>query len=108
VAEQVAIPAPDITPVLLFVEMAATIADVMDNGAEDADSSAEQRGMLATLLASIIVSTALVSLTFFLLGRFNAGRFVQFVPAVIIGGFFGSIGYKVREHKRPTAWTGWV
>ncbi len=82
---QVAIPAPDITPVLLIYEMVQSIDGDVD----------DVRVMLATILASVVFSTALIALVFFLLGRFNAGRFVHFVPAVIIYGFFGAIGYKV-------------
>ena len=88
------IPAPDITPVLLIVEMVEAIDDHMD----EADPAA----VLATVLASIVITTAVTALLFFILGRFFAGRFVQFVPAVIIHGFFGAIAYKASAATRAS------
>lgn len=94
----VAIPSPDITPVLLIVEMVETIESEM-GGSECLEECKDD--ILATVLGSIILSTASVALLFYVMGRFRFGRFVQFVPAIIVHGFFGAIGYKVSVRTLP-------
>ncbi|MEZ4859884.1 MAG: SulP family inorganic anion transporter [Caldilineaceae bacterium] len=49
----------------------------------------------ATVLGAILVSTGLTALTFWLLGRFQLGQLVRFVPYPVIGGFLAGTGWRL-------------
>ena len=50
---------------------------------------------LATMMFCIIFSTVILGIIFLTLGVARLTRFVQFVPATVLNGFLGAIGYKV-------------
>jgi SulP family sulfate permease len=50
---------------------------------------------LATALATIVLTSAMAGVGFWLLGRFNLGRLVRFIPYPVVGGFLAGTGFLV-------------
>lgn len=90
---------PDINPVLLFVEMSTIINSEMN---PDGDN---ELAAFVTMLCTLVLSTLILGVVFYTLGAFRLTRFVQFVPATVLNGFLGSIGYKVLKEAVATATT---
>ncbi|MEZ4719277.1 MAG: SulP family inorganic anion transporter [Caldilineaceae bacterium] len=53
----------------------------------------DEKVMLATGLAVIVLTSALAGVFFWVLGRFNLGRLVRFIPYPVVGGFLAGTGY---------------
>ncbi|MCB0072706.1 MAG: SLC26A/SulP transporter family protein, partial [Caldilineaceae bacterium] len=53
----------------------------------------DEEVMLATGLAVIVLTSALAGIFFWILGRFNLGRLVRFIPYPVVGGFLAGTGY---------------
>ena len=81
-----------IYPSLVFSSIALTIV-----------GTATAAEAIPTLLFSIVFSTFIVGVLFFLLGKFRLTRVVQFVPASLLGGFMACIGYKTLKAAFGTA-----
>lgn len=76
---------PQDAPAVITAVIASTIAGIM--------SSSRPESMLATILGTMILSAVLTGLFFWLLGRFNLGQLVRFVPYPVIGGFLAGTGW---------------
>ena len=60
-----------------------------------AGACAKADAVLPTVLVATALSTALIGLTFLLLGKFRLTEIVGFFPASVVAGFLSCIGYKV-------------
>lgn len=83
-AGQVCIPQDRIAPILGF--MSASIIAL-------AGADAAPEALFATLAAAIACSTLLTGLAVYLLGRFQMGNLIRFVPYPVIGGFLAGSGW---------------
>jgi sulfate permease, SulP family len=83
-AGTIAIPEDRVAPILAL--MAGLIIHSMGAGAAP-------ETIAMTVLASIMVSSLLVGLTCFLLGSFQWGNVVRFIPHPVIGGFLAGSGW---------------
>lgn len=71
--------------------LAAIVAGIASN----APTSLSGQGLFLTVVAAIIIATTLSGLVFYLLGYFQLGRLVRYVPYPIIGGFLAGTGWLV-------------
>lgn len=89
---------PDINPNIFIAEAAAAIAvNICPGGPTDPSGlpCAKADAVLPTVLVATALSTALIGLTFLLLGKFRLTEIVGFFPASVVAGFLSCIGYKV-------------
>jgi SulP family sulfate permease len=77
---------PEDTPVVLLTLVVAGISLSMPATATSDD-------LFVTVVASIVITTILVGLTFWLIGTFRLGKLIRYVPAPVIGGFLSGIGW---------------
>jgi len=63
------------------------------NTAEQCD--AYQQQLATTTIFAVAVSSSLLGLAFFLIGRFKLARYASFVPTAISEAFLSCVGYKV-------------
>ena len=84
---------PDLNPVVFIAEGTAAIVESMCPGGTCPAGMDEK--LVPTVLAGCFVATALVGLTFLLLGVFRLTGVVGFVPANVTAGFLSCIGWKV-------------
>ncbi len=56
-------------------------------------ASASGTAMFSTALAAIMVTTALTGLGLLFLGLTGFGRFIQFLPHSVMGGYFSAVGW---------------
>lgn len=56
-------------------------------------ASAAPDAVYATVLAAIILSALFTGLAFYLIGQFNLGNLVRFIPYPVIGGFLAGTGW---------------
>lgn len=73
-----------------IVALAVTI-----QGAAAEMAGAPPAAILATVLAGVALSTLLVALVLFLIGRFHLGNLVRFAPFPVVGGFLAGTGWLV-------------
>ncbi len=73
-------------PVAVLAAIAAAIAGTMAG-------SSDPEGIFTTVVAAMMLSTLLTGAAFWLMGRFNLGRLVRFIPYPVIGGFLGGTGW---------------
>lgn len=87
---------------LLFSSYPATIYVVQDGPAAImslaavgivARLSASPEKQLPSVLAAVALGALLTGLTFFLLGRFQLGNLIRFLPYPVIGGFLAGTGW---------------
>ena len=73
----------DTAPVfaLLIASVAATMPTL---GAED---------LISNILMTTFVSTLLLGITIFAVAYFNIGRFIQYIPYSVMGGYFAAVGW---------------
>jgi len=83
-ADQVCIPQDRIAPILGFIS-----ASVIALGGTQMPSER----LFSTLAVAIAVSTLLTGLAVYLLGRFQMGNLIRFVPYPVIGGFLAGSGW---------------
>eukprot|EP00053_Salpingoeca_punica_P014014 m.127242 g.127242 ORF g.127242 m.127242 type:complete len:1231 (-) comp16359_c0_seq2:45-3737(-) len=83
----IAISCPDINPVLLFLE----VVKVISNKTEDPEQ------LLPTVLTALFINTMGLAVICLVLGYTKQTRLLQFVPATVMIGFLGIIGYKVTK-----------
>lgn len=56
-------------------------------------SEAGPEETFSTVIAGMMVATAVTGLTLFLLGHYRLGGLVRYIPYPVMGGFFAGIGY---------------
>jgi sulfate permease, SulP family len=71
------------SPTVLLAVAAASLAGTVSTGSE----------LVATVVALIFVTTLLTSVFLVLLGTFDLGRMVRFIPYPVIGGFLAGTGW---------------
>lgn len=76
---------PQDTPTAISAIIGAAIAAEM--------TTAPSRQVFATVVAAILLTTCLVGAFFWLMGHFNLGRLVRFIPYPVVGGFLGGTGW---------------
>ena len=77
---------PEDTPVVLLTLVIAGISLSMPATATPDD-------LFITVVASVVITSILVGLTFWLIGTFRLGKLIRYVPAPVIGGFLSGIGW---------------
>ena len=80
-----AISVPQEIPIGILAVLAADITTHLAGAPTD--------DMYATVLGAILVSTFLTGVLFWLLGRFQLGALVRFIPFPVIGGFLAGTGW---------------
>lgn len=65
------------------------------DGNSPAQCSAYAQQLVTTTIFAVFVSSALLAMCFFLVGRFNFARYASFVPTSISEAFLSCVGYKV-------------
>ncbi len=75
-------------PIVVMSAMAAAIVANMAG-------SASQETMLATIIVSCALSTALAGASLFALGLFGLGGLIRFVPYPVVGGFLAGTGWLI-------------
>lgn len=70
--------------------MATQIAQTMPANATDQD-------ILFTIMAAIALSSLLTGAFLFILGRFQWGEFIRFLPYPVVGGFLAGLGYLITD-----------
>ncbi len=76
---------PQDTPAVIMALVGAGIAGSMKLASPDA--------LLATVMAAITLTSLLMAVFFFLLGRFKASGFVRYIPYPVVGGFLAGTGW---------------
>ncbi len=76
----------DTSAAILAVVGAAIVAAMPD---------ATPETQFATVVAAMMLSALLAGLFFWLLGQFNLGRLVRFVPYPVVGGFLAGVGWLI-------------
>lgn len=84
---RILISGPDINPILFLIEIALVISETIKP--EDPNS---EKQLLPTVLFTITFCTLLVSISFYVIGRFRLTKFVQFLPPAVVHGFLASVG----------------
>jgi sulfate permease, SulP family len=77
--------AQDNTSIVLAVTGASIVAAAPAGTADEV--------VFGTVVATIVVGSALTGLTFFLLGRFRLGELIRYIPYPVIGGFLAGTGW---------------
>ena len=72
-------------PIAIMAIVIASLATQM--------SASTPEEKLATALAVIVFSSALAGIFFWVLGHFNLGRLVRFIPYPVVGGFLAGTGF---------------
>lgn len=103
---------PDINPAIFLAEMCAIVSETLKIVGDDAvptacaSSEATERmvelhqcadteALLPTVLALFVVVSLVFSGIFATIGMTGSTKITQFIPAPVLGGFMGCIGYKV-------------
>lgn len=73
---------PDGNSAALLAVMAATIAQELNTQGRDAH-------IPVTVVCAIALSTILIGVLLFILGRLRCGRFIRFIPYPVLGGVSG-------------------
>jgi len=76
---------PQDTPAAILSVVAAAVVAAMP--------AARNEEAFATVVAAMMVSTIITGMLFWLMGRFNLGRLVRFIPYPVIGGFLAGAGW---------------
>jgi SulP family sulfate permease len=76
---------PQDTPAALLALMGGGIALAM--------SIAPPEALFATVLAAIAITSLLMAVIFFVLGRFRLSGFVRYIPYPVVGGFLAATGW---------------
>ncbi len=76
---------PQDVPIAILAIIAAAITKGMDA------TNPEQK--FITVVAAMMLSTLLTGIAFWLMGRFNLGRLVRYIPYPVVGGFLGGTGW---------------
>jgi sulfate permease, SulP family len=76
---------PQDTPAAILALVAAGIAAAM--------KAAEPQSVYVTVVATICITSLLIAVFFFLLGRFKASGFVRYIPYPVLGGFLAGTGF---------------
>ena len=79
---------PDINPTIIHVGMAAHLV-------RSIPKENLQVELLPTMIASIALSTLLVSFVTYVLGAFGWTRLVQFTPTTVVRGFLACVGVEI-------------
>ncbi|UCC51949.1 MAG: SLC26A/SulP transporter family protein [Anaerolineaceae bacterium] len=82
-----AISLPQDPPNVILAVVAASIAATM--------TSATPERTLATVVGAMMLSAVLTGLFFWLLGRFNLGQLVRYIPYPVVGGFLAGTGWLI-------------
>ncbi len=69
---------------IIAVIAAAIVASLLDNDPEH---------ILGTVIAVMMLSSMITGVVFWLMGHFNLGRLVRFIPYPVVGGFLGGTGW---------------
>lgn len=80
-----AISVPQEIPIGILAILAADIAAHLNSAPTD--------HVFATVLGAIVLSTLVTGVLFWLLGRFQLGALVRFIPYPVIGGFLAGTGW---------------
>ena len=75
------------------VSIAALVAGAAAAAIATGDFVDPQRSVFLTTLLFLTVSTLLTGIAYWLLGRYNLGNVIRFIPYPVIGGFLASIGW---------------
>ena len=81
-----AIAGPQDSPIAILAVVAAAIVAALP-----ASVSSEQ--VYFTVVAAIMVATILTAFTFLLLGKFNLGDLIRFIPFPVFSGFLAGTGW---------------
>lgn len=76
---------PQGVPAVILSIMATSLAIQMDTSAVGLE-------IFATVVATLMLSSVLAGILFWLLGRFRLGRLVRYIPYPVIGGFLAGSG----------------
>ncbi|MFB6285512.1 MAG: SulP family inorganic anion transporter [Candidatus Bipolaricaulia bacterium] len=76
---------PQGVPAVILSVMATTLVTRMDDSAVGLE-------IFATVVATLVLSSVLAGVLFWLLGRFRLGRLVRYIPYPVIGGFLAGSG----------------
>eukprot|EP01043_Picozoa_sp_COSAG02_P088782 COSAG02_NODE_25849_length_647_cov_1.032847_1_plen_145_part_00 len=102
---------PDINPAIFLAEMCAIVSESLRIVGDDAvptvctseatermvelHQCADTEALLPTVLALFVVVSLVFSGIFAIIGITGSTKITQFIPAPVLGGFMGCIGYKV-------------
>lgn len=76
---------PQDTPTAILALVAAAIAQEL--------AGAPPAQLFATVAAAIALSTVLIGVFFYVLGRLNLATLVRFIPFPVVGGFLAGVGW---------------
>eukprot|EP01043_Picozoa_sp_COSAG02_P095435 COSAG02_NODE_31800_length_527_cov_0.771028_1_plen_151_part_00 len=103
---------PDINPAIFLAEMCGVVSESLKIVGDDAvpiactsqeatermielQQCADTEALLPTVLALFVVVSLVFSGIFAIIGITGSTKITQFIPAPVLGGFMGCIGYKV-------------
>ncbi len=82
-----AIAFPQDAPAVILAAVAAAIVGAM--------TAADPEQVFATVVAAMMLSGILTGIFFWILGRFNLGQLVRFIPYPVVGGFLAGTGWLI-------------
>ncbi|MBD3309480.1 STAS domain-containing protein, partial [candidate division KSB3 bacterium] len=74
------------SPVAILALLAGTVTSEMA-------ASADSEQMFVTVMATIIITSVMTGILFFLLGTFQLGTLIRFIPYPVVGGFLAGTGW---------------
>ena len=75
------------------VSIAALVSGAAAAAIAVGDFADPQRSVFLTTLLFLAISSLLTGVAFWLLGRYNLGNVIRFIPYPVIGGFLAAIGW---------------
>ena len=88
--------APDINPIVFLAEAAKAVSSQLCPGGDWSECTDAAPKAVPTVLASTLIATSLVGLSFFLLGKFRLSVIVGFIPSSLTSGFLSCVGCAVQ------------
>ncbi len=79
--------------VVLPQDAPAAIMAVVAIAISQSPQLSQPEEMLATVVAALIFSTTLTGILFWVMGKFNFGHLVRFLPYPVVGGFLAGTGW---------------
>lgn len=86
----VSIGSPQDSPAVILALIATSISTFLS---ESRNTSVT----FATIIAAVTVTTLLTGAFFFLLGQFQLGRFIRYIPFPVVGGFLAGTGWLLMQ-----------
>jgi len=117
----ISIAGPDINPTVFLAQIALDISNDISSDYPSLNPHSPEYTtiLLSTILVSIIISTAILGVWFYILGGFHLTKVLQFVPAAVLSGFLAAVGVIVMLkavkqaagdslYHYPSYWEFWV